>query len=121
MTFAELFPADHPKLLQLGETIRQTIRSLHSELEEGFYGGAKVKMASYSIGRTDNVVAAISPATDHIKLYLHHFDKVDTSGIKLVGKGKHARHVKLYKEEDFDQSIFKPVLEKVVEIVAAKK
>jgi hypothetical protein len=77
-------------------------------------------MASYSINRKNNVIAVVGPAKDHVKLFLHHCDKLDTKGIKLQGKGEHAKHVKLFKLEDFDEDTYKNVIGQVVEIALAK-
>lgn len=120
MDFKDTFSNSPTTLFELGEKTRQLIISLHPQIVETCHGGATVKMASYSIGRPDNVVAVISPGKDHCKLYLHHCDKIESSGIKLEGKGKHAKHVKLFSKEDFDGEIFRPILEQIVGIALGK-
>lgn len=120
MEFKDTFSNSPAPLFQLGEKIRQLIISLNRQIVETCHGGATVKLASYSIGRPDNVVAVISPGKNHCKLYLHHCDRIDSRGIKLEGKGKHAKHVKLFSKEDFEEEIFRPILEQIVEIVLGK-
>ncbi len=100
--------------------LRKMILEIHPDIEEDFYGGKVVKMASYSIARNDNVIAVLSPATNHLKLYLHHVDKVDTGDLKLVGKGKHAKHIKIYTADEIDGDLLRNVLNRITEIVLAK-
>ena len=76
-------------------------------------------MASYSIGRPDNVIAVIRQAFSHVKLFLHHTDKIDTSGLQLEGKGKHAKHIKIKNKEAMEENVYRDVLEHVTQIVKA--
>lgn len=97
MTFKDIL-TDQPEYLQnIANEVRKLILKTDESIEENIYGGAKVKMSLYSIGGTDNVLYGIGFGKDHVKLYLHHTDKpgADTTGLKLEGKGKHARTVKI--------------------------
>lgn len=120
MEFKDIFSNRPASLFKLGEKIRHLILSLEQRIVETCHGGASVKMASYSIGKQDNVLAVISPSNDHCKLYLHHYDKIDSGTLGFQGKGKHAKHVKLYSLEGFDEEIFRPILKQIVKVVLEK-
>ncbi len=113
--------AGHPaEIVKLFDQIRQLILSLDDRIDEAAYGGKVVKMISFSVARADNVVAVLGPAKGHCKLFLHYPDDIDAQGLKLVGKGKHARHVKLRPEDDLDESVIKFVVGQVLAIVLTK-
>ena len=120
MQFKDIYANSPAELFHIGKKIQQLIIGLHPQIKETCHGGTKVRMASYSIGRLDNVVAVAGPGNDHCKLFLHHCDNIDSKGIKLEGKGKHAKHVKLYAPEDFDEQRYRLVIRQVVDIALTK-
>ncbi|MFK7848335.1 MAG: hypothetical protein AB8G77_23810 [Rhodothermales bacterium] len=119
MVFEDIIEGQNQSVVEVVNYLRQLITSLDPEIEEGIYGGKVVKMASYSIGRADNVIAVVGPASNHTKLFLHHTDNIDAKGLKLEGKGKHAKHIKIQQLQVIDQSD-RDVLLQVVAIVKTK-
>lgn len=96
MTCNDIFSDNYPQELKdVAHRLRTLALKTDKRIEEHIYGGAKVRMALYSIGHTDNVLFGIGLGKDHIKLYLHHTEKVETETLKLEGKGKHAKTVKI--------------------------
>lgn len=95
MTFEDVLKEQPKNLQQLANELRTLILKTDNRIDENIHGGAKVKMALYSINETNNVLYGIGTGKDHIKLYLHHTDKpnVDVAGLILQGKGKHAKTV----------------------------
>jgi hypothetical protein len=111
--------ADKPNSIQLlFSLVRDAMLATSPLIKEEILGGNKVKMAYYSIGDRNNPVGVIGPAKDHVKLFFHHFNTVDTTGLKLEGSGKHARHVKLRPDDDLE--MIGPLLKQVAEVCAAK-
>ncbi|MEL6557397.1 MAG: DUF1801 domain-containing protein [Bacteroidota bacterium] len=86
--------ADHTEEIQeIFHKLRTIVLNTNPEPDESFLGGAKVRMSSYSIG--GKMICVIGPYKDHCKLYLHHTDHVDTGTLKLEGKGKHSKTVRI--------------------------
>lgn len=116
MSFESAIQNVSPDLQQVAQTLRKLILQTDKRIEENIYGGAKVKTVLYSIVGSNNVLYGIGTGKDHIKLYLHHTDKdgVSTDGLKLEGKGKHARTVKISQiDNDYRQHLieaFKSIL-----------
>lgn len=120
MTYNDIIEGQPAEIVELTHTLRDLILGLDSAVEEEFLGGAKVRMVSFFIGNRNNVVAVVSPGGDHCKLYLHHTDKIDTTGIKLQGKGKHAKQVRITSLAEVDIPTYKRVLGQVVEVCKRK-
>lgn len=120
MKLEDVLQGSSDSVVEVTLYLREIIKALDPRVEEGFYGGKVVKMASFSIGKSDNVIAVLSPAAHHLKLYLHHTDKVDTGDLKLQGKGKHAKHIKIESKEEVDEGLFKKVLGEITKVVIAK-
>lgn len=120
MSFISILEEVPEEIVAIAHRLRALILDEDQPIEESIYGGKKVKMASYSIGRTDNVIAVISPAPTHCKLFLHHVDKIDSMGLKLEGKGKHAKHIKIFSLDAVDEAIYRDVIGQVASIVASK-
>ena len=120
MQFADIVKGHPQELVEVMTFLQALILSLDKRIEEGIYGGKVVRMASYSIGRADNVIAVTGLGKDHCKLFLHHTDKIDPGGLKLEGKGKHARHVKIKSRRHMDDEVYRDVLQQVVDIVLTK-
>ena len=120
MQFTDIIKGNSEEIVEVMTLLQTLILSLDERIEEDIYGGKVVKMASYSIGRKDNVIAVIGPGKDHCKLFLHHIDKIDSKGLKLEGKGKHTRHIKIKSRQQMDDAAYAEVLQKVVDIVITK-
>ena len=113
---------DKPKaVISISDQLRKLTEKLHPELEEDCYGGKAVQMALYSIGKKDNVFFGIAPSKDHCKLFFHHFDKIDLKGLKLTGKGKHARHIKFFEGDEIPEIALKNIFQELVKIGLTKK
>ena len=92
MSFEEVLNSEPKELHQLATDVRTLILKTDKRIEEHIYG-TKIKTILYSIGGTNNVLYGIGFGKDHVKLYLHHTDAADVAGLKLQGKGKHAKTV----------------------------
>ena len=114
--FEEMIDGFNESVKTISCILRNKILSLDSDIVEHVGGGSKVGGASYSIGTAYNMIALISPADDHCKLYIHHFDKVDTSPLKLEGSGKHSRHIKLHDITELPRADLKRILHDVTHI-----
>ena len=78
-------------------------------------------MAYYFVGDYNNAVGVIGTAKDHCKLFLHHTDHINTAGLQLEGKGKHAKHVKIFSLDEIQQnSIYSEYIKKIALIAYAK-
>lgn len=93
MTLDDVLENQSEEVKDIFHQLRKILIDISPKLDEAFLGGAKVRMSSYSIN--EKMVSVLGPAKDHCKLYLHHTDKVDTGILKLEGKGKHAKTVKV--------------------------
>ncbi len=120
MSFASILESVPHEISAIANRVRALILDHDLPIEEDIYGGKKVKMASYSIGRTDNVIAVIGPAANHCKLFLHHVDKIDPMGLKLEGKGKHAKHIKIFTLDAIDEAVYVSVIGQIAAIVSSK-
>lgn len=97
MEFADILENRPAELQELAQDVRSILLKIDKRIDENVYGGKKVRIALYSIGGDTQVLYGLSIGKDHVQLYLHHADKpgVDVAGLKLEGKGKHAKHVKI--------------------------
>ncbi len=117
MVFQDIVEGYPEELVEIMTFFQSLILSLDERIEEGIYGGKVVRMASYSMGRPDNVIAVTGLGKGHCKLFLHHTDKIDTKGLKLQGKGKHAKHIKINHRQSMDDDIYTEVLRQVADVV----
>ena len=120
MTFDDISSGFPEPMIALAQSIREVILAQSPDITEHFHGSAKVRMGSYYIGPNTNVVAVLGLAQDHCKLFLHHTDKIDAMGLKLEGKGSHARHVKIRSIDELKAGPYGEVLAQVTRIVAGK-
>lgn len=97
MIFEDILENKPEEMRGIALQVRSLILKTDKRIDEGVYGGEKVRMSLYSIGSDTNVLYGLGVDEDHVKLYLHHTGKpnVDVAGLKLEGKGKHAKHVKI--------------------------
>ncbi len=120
MTFDTII-ADKPEAVQAcARQLRQLFLEATPTPDENAYGGQKVQMTLYSIADVNNVAGGVTPAKDHVKLFLHHTDKVDTSGVKLQGRGKHAKHLKYTQVEDMPIDRLRQLIQEVMDVVAKR-
>ncbi len=117
MNYEDLTYGQKPEIIAIADRLREMILAGDSHIAEDFYGGEKVRMASYSIGPKSNVIAVIGLADDHCKIFYHHVDKIDTAGLPFEGQGKHARHIKIFRIEDLQEAAYRDVTRQVVEVV----
>lgn len=120
MTYKDILEGQPTEMVEIMNTLHKLILELDPAVEEEFLGGAKVRMVSCFVGHRNNVVAVFGPAKNHCKLFLHHCDKIDTKDLKLEGKGKHAKHIKIKNLEQPDIELYKSVLLQVVEVCKRK-
>lgn len=120
LEFEDILAGRSEPVKAIARILRNKILSLDSGISEDIFGGKSVQNASYSIGRVNNVIAVLSPAADHCKLYLHHFDKVDTAPLKLTGSGKHSRHIKLHDPEELPRAELKRILHDITHIAKSE-
>ena len=64
-------------------------------LTKVIYGGKVVQNVLYSIDDPNNVICGIQPGKDKVIFYIHNITEADSDVLKLEGKGKANRHVKL--------------------------
>ncbi|KAA3643104.1 MAG: DUF1801 domain-containing protein [Chloroflexi bacterium] len=79
----------------VAKQMRQLVREELANADEGIYGGKAVQNVLYSIGGPNNVICGIQPGKDKVIFYIHNITEADSDAIKLEGKGKTNRHVKL--------------------------
>lgn len=111
MTLEDVTENHTEEIQEIFHRLRTIVLNTTPKPVESFLGGSKVRMSSYSL--EDRIVCLISPYKDHCKLYLHHIDQVDTGVLKLEGKGKHAKTVKI---STLDEKLFteiKAVINKI--------
>jgi hypothetical protein len=120
MEFIDIIEGKATDIIEIMLHLRDLSLTIHPDIIEDCYGGKAVQMALYSIHKKDNVTHGISASKDHCKIFLHHFDKVDTSKFKLEGKGKHSRHIKIFEVQDIDKNSLLKVLKEIAIIVNSK-
>ena len=120
MNFEDVLFKATPAIAELAYSFRTMILETDPMLEEGIYGGEKVRIALYHIGRSDNPAIGIAASEKHCQIFIHHFEQVDTKGLKLHGKGKHARHLKFFANDDLDEVRMKQLFAAVVTITKEK-
>jgi hypothetical protein len=120
MVFEDILENKPSHVSKILRALRELIQSLDNSLQEEILGGKVVRMASYFISNRNHVVGVIGSGKDHAQLFLHHYDHIDTMGLKLEGKGKHAKHVKIYSLDELSNSSLKDVLKQLIEIAKVK-
>lgn len=73
--------------------LRDLIRTTCPALEEGLYGGARTRLALYSLAA--KTICGMQPSGDACLFYLHRITEHDSTALVLEGKGKQNRHVKV--------------------------
>jgi hypothetical protein len=94
-TFGELVAPFPPRARDLALRVRKLVREEIPEAEENIHGGKQVANAFYSIDGERNVFCGIQPGDESCKVFLHNVADFRPSPLKLEGKGKHAKHVKV--------------------------
>ena len=120
MDLRNLWPDTDQSLIDVADELQKMILSQSDQIAEDAGGGAKVKMSLYSIGRKDNVLAVIGMGKDHVKLYLHHTDQVDTQKLELKGKGKHAKTLWIRNLHEMDRESIQFALKQITQIALDK-
>lgn len=87
---------DKPDFVQsVARQLRQLVQKELPDADEGIYGGKVVQNVLYSIDDPNNVICGIQPSKDKVIVYIHNVTETDSDALKLEGKGKANRHVKL--------------------------
>ncbi|MCP4120836.1 MAG: hypothetical protein GY751_03705 [Bacteroidetes bacterium] len=120
MEFKDILIGHSESVIAIASILRNKILSLDSDISEDVFVGDLGHQASYSIGNIHNVIAVISPAEDHCKVYLHYFDQVSTYPLQLEGKGKHSRHISLHDPEELPRAELKRVLHEITLMAKGK-
>jgi len=113
MEFKDILVGHSESVIAIAKILRNKILSLDSDISEDVFVGDLGHQASYSIGNIHNVIAVVSPAIDHCKIYLHYFDQVNAFQLELEGKGKHSRHISLKDPNDLPRAELKRVLHEI--------
>ncbi|MGK7396630.1 MAG: DUF1801 domain-containing protein [Candidatus Cyclobacteriaceae bacterium M3_2C_046] len=116
MNFTQILEGKPATVRQAAIKLRELIMDHLPQLDENIYGGKKVKNALYSKASPSRVVCGIQTSSQYCMLYLHKTDQVDTNGLKLEGKGKHARHVKFNSAEEVDPGQVIPVIQSIEKV-----
>ena len=104
------------EVLPIAIKLRSIVQSKFPDANEGFYGGAKVKLVLYSQGGPNNVLCGIQEGKDHsCFLYVHHLDNINHERLKFSGKGKHAKRVKFESIDEVSVDDVKWLLDRVEE------
>jgi len=120
MDLRNLWPDVDQLLMDVAVELQKIILSQSDQIVEDAGGGAKVKMSLYSIGQKDNVLAVIGMGKDHVKLYLHHTDQIDTRELELKGKGKHAKTLWIKNLHEMDRESISFALQQITQIALDK-
>lgn len=120
MTFPEILEGYEKPIQEIAWKLRSLILPLHPDIGEDLNRTRTMSSAFYRIGSSYNVIMVIQPAKDHCKLYLHYTDRVDTRDLPLQGKGKHAKHIKLFEWDPSVEEDYRQVLKDITAIVATK-
>lgn len=110
-TFSDVLAPQKPEIRRIAERLREIVRDVLPDAHEGIYGGAKVRMALYSLEDENDVVCAIQPAADRCMLYVHRVTADDSPDLKLEGKGKSNRHVKFRGADEVEPEPIRALLE----------
>lgn len=93
-SFTDVVSAAPPALHAVAAELRQFIQQQLPGASEGIHGGAKVKLALYSVG--GRVICGLQPSAACCLLYVHAVTERDAPALPLAGAGKRNRHVKLH-------------------------
>jgi hypothetical protein len=99
-TAADVF-AGHPVAVRrVALQLRKLVIETLPDATETPVGGAKVRLTLFSLGSSGKTICGVQPGAHGCLLYLHHIAPEDSSLLKIGGKGKHARQIKV---ETLDQ------------------
>lgn len=94
--------------------LRSVVASALPQCTESVQGARMMGYAHYWQESRQDVLAMISPEDEMVKLYIHHVRKDATGRLKVEGTGKHARHVKLWLDQEYDEEDLRNLLAQVV-------
>ncbi len=92
-SFDDVIREASPPVRETARALQAIVRQSLDGVEEGLYGGGKVRMALYSIDGPTRVVCGIQPGRDRCLFFLHRVTQDDVPELRLTGKGKHARQL----------------------------
>lgn len=105
-----LFAPFSQQIKTLGEAIRAQIKEALPQATENIYGGKKVANVLYSIDGKNNVICGMQPGDGFVRVFFHHWQRLQEAGYAVEGSGKNARHVKIASKEDLDALDLKTML-----------
>ena len=93
--------AENTQALKMGIVLRQWVYESLPGIDESIVGGAKVKLALYSRGGSNNVLCGIQEGKgDTCLLYVHHIQQLSHERLRFSGKGKHAKRITFSDEKE---------------------
>ena len=93
--FNQIFKSSKSKAL--GIKLKQIVESYFDNIEENIVGGAKVKLALYTRGGSNNVLCGIQEGSNNsCMFYVHHIETIAHERLKFSGKGKHAKRIQFH-------------------------
>ena len=112
----ELLANYSPAVRELALQLRKLVRGLMPGAEEKVYAGWKT--IGYSVGGgMKGQFCSISPAKDHVKLFLTRGVELDDPGRLLEGTGKGLRHIKITTPEAVNKQEVKALIEAAADAV----
>jgi hypothetical protein len=117
MIFEDIINNRPAKIGKIAFLLRKIIFESLTNIDERIYGGKKVQNALYSTGGSGNVICGIQASENYCILYIHKSNQVDTSGLKLEGSGKYAKHIKFKNAEEIDQNKIGAVLKHILLVI----
>jgi len=116
MTLEETL-ANRPQPIQKTATqLKKLILDTLPDLNEHVYG-KKIHTILYSKENPNQVICGIQTSEKQCLLFLHKTEGINTTGLKLEGKGKSAKHVKYNQSSEIDGALIKEILRAIYEQV----
>ena len=101
-SFGELLEPLTEDIREVATRLRSIIKATLPDADETVSGGTRIGMALYSINGPNNVICGIQPTDNTCKLFFHGWRKLKTSGYRLEGSGKNARHIKIHSIQELE-------------------
>jgi hypothetical protein len=113
-TFPEFVDSLEPDPARICVALREVIRTLHPDFVEIVW--PRQKIASYGIGprKMSEHYAYIAPHKEHVNLGFYYGSSLADPGGRLMGTGKHLRHVRIRHVEDVDSGAIRNLLAEAI-------
>jgi len=109
-TFNDLIKPHAGPVRAIAKRLRRVVYATLPDAQEAIYGGSKVGLALYSLGKGARVLCGIQPGEGKCLLYVHNVTEKDSSELRLEGKGRSNRHVKLVSLEGGQEKAIRALL-----------